>query len=120
MLAVTLLGFLLTGAATLIGFSRLDGAYNASRLVRKEAAVAKSLGFALKTGVGGAVEATSLSWTVMPGAFADRILEIEVQYSGFQDVQIHKHHGLPFEMGPYGSILAHIKLGQSHMPQDHF
>lgn len=77
MLAVTLLGFLLTGAATLIGFSRLDGAYNASRLVRKEAAVAKSLGFALKTGVGGTVEATSLSWTVMPGAFADRILEIE-------------------------------------------
>ena len=77
MLAVTLLGFLLTGAATLIGFSRLDGSYNASRLVRKEAAVAKSLGFALKTGVGGAVEATSLSWTVMPGAFADRILEIE-------------------------------------------
>ena len=77
MLAVTLLGFLLTGAATLIGFSRLDGSYNAARLVRKEAAVAKSLGFALKTGVGGAVEATSLSWTVMPGEFADRILEIE-------------------------------------------
>jgi two-component system nitrogen regulation sensor histidine kinase NtrY len=77
MLAVTLLGFLLTGAVTLVGFSRLDDAYNASRLVRKEAAVAKSLGFALKKGVGDAVEAASLSWTVMPGDFADRIVEIE-------------------------------------------
>lgn len=77
MLAVTLLGFLLTGALTLIGFSRLDDAYNASRLVRKEEAVAKSLGFALRSGAGKTVEATSLSWTVMPGAFADRIVEIE-------------------------------------------
>ena len=76
MLAVTLLGFLLTGALTLIGFSRLDDAYNASRLVRKEEAVAKSLGFALRSGAGKTVEATSLSWTVMPGAFADRIVEI--------------------------------------------
>ena len=24
------------------------------------------------------------------------------------------------EMGPYGSIWAHIKTGRSHMPQDHF
>ena len=25
-----------------------------------------------------------------------------------------------FEMGPYGSICAHIKTGWSHMAQDHF
>ena len=77
MLAVTALGFILTGAATLIGFARLDADYNAARLVRKEAAVAKSLGFVLRGAIGDTVEATSLSWTVMPGIFADRIVEIE-------------------------------------------
>ena len=77
MLAVTALGFVLVGSATLIGFARLDAEYNSGRLVRKEAAVAKSLGYALRGVVGDTVEATSLSWTVMPGAFVDRILEIE-------------------------------------------
>ena len=77
MLAVTALGFILTGAATLIGFARLDADYNAARLVRKEAAVAKSLGFVLRGAIGDTVEATSLSWTVMPGVLADRIVEIE-------------------------------------------
>ena len=77
MLGVVLLGFLLTGLATLIGFARLDEEYNAARLVRKEEAVAKSLRFALRSAVGDTVEATSLSWTVMPGLFADRIAEIE-------------------------------------------
>ena len=77
MLAVTALGFVLVGSATFIGFARLDAEYNSGRLVRKEAAVAKSLGYALRGVVGDTVEATSLSWTVMPGAFADRILEIE-------------------------------------------
>ena len=77
MLAVTALGFILTGAATLIGFARLDADYNAARLVRKEAAVAKSLGFVLRGAIGDTVEATSLSWTLMPGIFADRIVEIE-------------------------------------------
>ena len=77
MLAVTALGFVLVGSATLIGFARLDAEYNSGRLVRKEAAVAKSLGYAVRGVVGDTVEATSLSWTVMPGAFADRILEIE-------------------------------------------
>ena len=77
MLAVTALGFLLTGAATFIGFAQLDAEYNASRLVRKEAAVVKSLGYALRGAIGDTVEATSLSWMVMPGAFADRIVEIE-------------------------------------------
>ncbi|RPG81325.1 MAG: sensor histidine kinase [Crocinitomicaceae bacterium TMED114] len=77
MLAVTALGIFLVAAATLIGFSRLDAEYNSGRLVRKEAAVAKSLGFALRGVVGETVEATSLSWTVMPGDFADRIVEIE-------------------------------------------
>jgi signal transduction histidine kinase len=77
MLGVVLLGFLLTGAATFIGFARLDQDYNAARLSRKEDAVARSLRFALRGAVGDTVEATSLSWTVMPGAFADRIVEIE-------------------------------------------
>jgi signal transduction histidine kinase len=77
MLGVVLLGFLLTGAATLVGFARLDQEYNAARLIRKEEAMARSLRFALESGVGDTVEATSLSWTVMPGAFADRIVEIE-------------------------------------------
>ena len=77
MLAVTALGFVLVGTATLIGFARLDAEYNSGRLARKEAAVAKSLGYALRGVVGNNVEATSLSWTVMPGAFADRIVEIE-------------------------------------------
>lgn len=77
MLGVVLLAFLLTGAATLLGFARLDHEYNASRLLRKEDAVARSLRFALGSAVGDTVEATSLSWTVMPGVFADRIVEIE-------------------------------------------
>ena len=77
MLGVVLLGFLLTGAATFIGFARLDEDYNAARLLRKEDAVARSLRFALRSAVGDTVEATSLSWTVMPGAFADRIVETE-------------------------------------------
>ncbi len=77
MLGVVLLGFVLTGAATFIGFARLDEDYNAARLVRKEDAVARSLRFALRSAVGDTVEATSLSWTVMPGAFADRIVQIE-------------------------------------------
>ena len=77
MLGVVLLGFLLTGAATFIGFARLDEDYNAARLLRKEDAVARSLSFALQSAVGDTVEATSLSWTVMSGAFADRIVEIE-------------------------------------------
>ena len=49
MLGVVLLGFLLTGAATFIGFARLDEDYNAARLVRKEEAVARSLRFALQS-----------------------------------------------------------------------
>ena len=77
MLAVTALGFILSGAATFMGFARLVADYNAARLVRKEAAVARSLGFALRGVVGDTVEATSLSWTVMPGTFANRIVEIE-------------------------------------------
>ena len=77
MLGVVLLGFLLTGAATFIGFARLDEDYNAARLIRKEEAVARSLRFALGSAIGEEVEATSLSWTVMPGAFADRIVEIQ-------------------------------------------
>ena len=77
MLAVTALGFILTGAATYIGFARLDSDYNAARLVRKEEAVARSLGFALRGAVGETVEAASLTWTLMPGTFADRIVEIE-------------------------------------------
>ena len=77
MLGVVLLGFLLTGAATFIGFARLDEEYNAARLIRKEEAVARSLRFALGSAIGKEVEATSLSWTVMPGAFADRIVEIQ-------------------------------------------
>ena len=77
MLGVVLLGFFLTGAATFIGFARLDEDYNAARLLRKEEAVARSLGFALRGAVGDTVEATSLSWTAMPGAFANRIVEIE-------------------------------------------
>ena len=77
MMGVVLLAFLLTGAATFFGFARLDEEYNAARLIRKEEAVARSLRFALRSAVGDTVEATSLSWTVMPGAFADRILEIE-------------------------------------------
>ena len=64
MLGVVLLGFLLTGAATFIGFARLDEEYNAARLIRKEQAVARSLGFALQEAIGDTVEATSLSWTV--------------------------------------------------------
>ena len=31
-----------------------------------------------------------------------------------------ENHGIGFEMGPYGSIRAHIKTGRSHMAQDHF
>lgn len=77
MMGVVLLGFLLTGAAAYIGFARLDEDYNAGRLLRKEEAVAKSLRFALRGAVGDTVEATSLSWTVMPGVFADRIMEIQ-------------------------------------------
>ncbi len=69
MLGVVLLGFFLTGAATFIGFARLDEDYNAARLLRKEEAVARSLGFALRGAVGDTVEATSLSWTAMPGSF---------------------------------------------------
>ena len=86
MLGVVLLGFLLTGAATFIGFARLDEEYNAARLIRKEQAVARSLGFALQEAIGDTVEATSLSWTSMPGAFANRIIEI-------QEV-----HGVPLAM----------------------
>ena len=37
---------------------------------------AKSLGLSCGR-IGDTVEATSLSWTVMPGIFADRIVEIE-------------------------------------------
>mgnify|MGYP005742084371 FL=1 len=77
MLAVTALGFILTGAATYIGFSRLDADYNAARLERKESAVAKSLGFALSRAVGDDVEPSSLSWAVVSGGFADRIVEME-------------------------------------------
>ena len=77
MLAVTALGFVLVGTVMLVGFARLDAEYNSGRLIRKEAAVAKSLSYALRGVVGDTVEATSLSWTVMPGAFADRIVEIE-------------------------------------------
>ena len=77
MLGVVLLGFLLTGAATFIGFARLDEEYNAARLIRKEEAVARSLGFALHEAIGDTVEAASLSWTAMPGAFANRIVEIQ-------------------------------------------
>jgi signal transduction histidine kinase len=77
MMGVVLLAFLLTGAATFFGFAQLDEDYNAARLLRKEEAVARSLRFALRSAVGDTVEATSLSWTVMPGVFANRILEIE-------------------------------------------
>lgn len=77
MIGVVLLGFLLTGAATFIGFARLNEDYNAARLIRKEEAVARSLGFALREAIGDTVEATSLSWTAMPGTFANRIVEIQ-------------------------------------------
>ena len=64
MLAVTALGFILTGAATLIGFARLDADYNAARLVRKEGRRrALALAGRHRRHRGGHV----LSWTVMPG-----------------------------------------------------
>ena len=77
MLAVTALGFILTGAATYVGFSRLDSDYNAARLERKESAVAKGLGFALSRAAGEDVDPASLSWAVVSGDFADRIVEME-------------------------------------------
>ena len=73
-----LLGFLLTGAATLVGFARLDQVLTtrpASWSERRSCRGASSLRFALESRRWSeTVEATSLSWTVMPGAFADRIV----------------------------------------------
>ena len=31
-----------------------------------------------------------------------------------------QNHGIWSEMGPYGSVGAHIKIGRSHMAHDHF
>ena len=31
-----------------------------------------------------------------------------------------QNHGILYEMGPYGSVGAHIKTGRSPMGQDHF
>jgi two-component system nitrogen regulation sensor histidine kinase NtrY len=76
MLAVTALGFLLTAATTLKNFSDLDSTYNAKRLLRKEAAMARSLDFALHAGVGDTLEAHALSWSIMPADFATRVVEI--------------------------------------------
>ena len=45
---------------------------------------------------------------------------LEVQIYGLGDIHLFKNHGNLSEMGPYGSIWAHIKTGQSHMAQDHF
>ena len=33
---------------------------------------------------------------------------------------IYENYQIWFEMGPHGSIWAHIKTGRSHMAQDHF
>lgn len=76
MLVVTALGFALTAATTLKNFSDLDITYNAKRLLRKEAAMAKSLNYALHDAVGDTIEAYALSWSVMPRGFAERIVEI--------------------------------------------
>ena len=40
-------------------------------------------------------------------------------YTGFQDLQLCESRGFGFEIGPHGSIRAHIKIGKSHMVQDH-
>ena len=45
---------------------------------------------------------------------------LEVQIYEVQDFALFKNHGILSEMGPYGSIWAHIKTGRSHMAQDHF
>ena len=33
---------------------------------------------------------------------------------------LHQNHGIWFEMGPHGSVGAHIKTGRSPTAQDHF
>lgn len=76
MLVVTGLGFSMTAVTTISTFNDLDAKYNAKRLLRKEAAITKSLAFALRAGAGETVEAASLSWSVMPANFAGRVVEI--------------------------------------------
>ena len=45
---------------------------------------------------------------------------LKVQIYGFGDIYFFENHGIWDEMGPYGSVWAHIKTGRSHMAQDHF
>ena len=59
MLAVTALGFILTGAATLIGFARLDADYNAARLGAQGSGRGEESGFVFAGAIGDTVEATS-------------------------------------------------------------
>ena len=42
-----------------------------------------------------------------------------MDFSGSEIFLANKYEILP-EMGPYGSVGAHIKTGRSHMAQDHF
>lgn len=76
MLMVTGLGFLMTAVTTISTFNDLDAKYNAKRFLRKEAAITRSLAFALLDEAGDTVEAASLSWSVMPANFAGRVVEI--------------------------------------------
>ena len=45
---------------------------------------------------------------------------LEVQIYGFRDFHLINNYWIWFEMGPYGSVWAHIKTGRSPMAQDHF
>ena len=45
---------------------------------------------------------------------------LEVQIYEFRDFYLFKSHGIWSEMGPYGSLWAHIKTGRSPMARDHF
>ena len=38
----------------------------------------------------------------------------------FQDFDMFKNHGILSDMGPHGSVCAHIKTGRSPLAQDHF
>ena len=43
-----------------------------------------------------------------------------IQIYEIRDIYLFKNHGNLSEMGPYGSVGAHIKTGESSMAQDHF
>ena len=45
---------------------------------------------------------------------------LEVQLYEFREICLFNNHGICSEMGPYGSVGAHIKTGRSPMAQDHF